>query len=74
MLGSINRGVNAMLGQPLWLADADSAVSQVSEIRCNRPVAGWRVWLAANYTTIIAVVRLLFGVVLSTRGVGDLVG
>ncbi|HEX5165842.1 MAG TPA: GAP family protein [Thermomicrobiales bacterium] len=40
----------------------------------TRTLAGWRVWLAANYTTMMAIVLLMFGVILSMQGLGELVG
>jgi hypothetical protein len=40
----------------------------------TRILAEWRVWLAANYATMMAIVLLLFGVILSMQGLGELLG
>jgi Sap, sulfolipid-1-addressing protein len=40
----------------------------------SRTLAEWRVWLTANYATIMAVVFLLFGVTLTSRGLAGLIG
>lgn len=37
-------------------------------------LAAWRIWLAANYATMMAIVFLLFGVILAARGLGGLLG
>lgn len=46
----------------------------VKQERATKILAGWRVWLAANYSILMAVVLLLFGIILSTKGIGDLIG
>ena len=42
--------------------------------RALEKLAGWKTRLTANYSLIMAVVLFLFGIVLSSRGVGELIG
>lgn len=50
----------------IWYAIAPESAS--------RTLAGWRAWLTANYATLMAIVFLVFGVILSAKGLGDLFG
>ncbi|HEX5498953.1 MAG TPA: GAP family protein [Thermomicrobiales bacterium] len=42
--------------------------------RAGKTLAGWRVWLNANYATIMVVIFVFFGVKLFTQGLGGLIG
>lgn len=42
--------------------------------RATKILATWRIWLAANHATLMTIVLLLFGVILSMRGLGELTG
>lgn len=46
----------------------------VAQESAVRTLAEWRVWLTANYATMMAIVFLLFGVILVTQGLGGLAG
>ncbi len=46
----------------------------VAREQATSTLAAWRDWLAANYATMMAVVFVLFGVVLVSKGLGDLFG
>lgn len=46
----------------------------VAQERATTRLTAGRDWLTANYALIMAIVFLLFGVVLVSRGVGDLIG
>jgi hypothetical protein len=61
LIGSV--GVAAPV---IWYAVARDSASAT--------LAGWRVWLMANYAVVMAVVLLVFGVILVTRGLGSLFG
>lgn len=39
-----------------------------------KTLAGWRVWLMSNYATMMAIVLLLFGAILFSKGLGPLIG
>jgi Sap-like sulfolipid-1-addressing protein len=42
--------------------------------RADKTLAGWRVWLTANYGAMMAVVFIVFGVKLLAQGLGGLIG
>jgi threonine/homoserine/homoserine lactone efflux protein len=46
----------------------------VAPERASATLTGWSAWLATNYATVMAVVMVLFGVILVSRGLGDLIG
>ena len=46
----------------------------VARESASKTLAGWRVWLTANYNTMMAIVFLLFGVIVFTKGLGGLIG
>ncbi len=46
----------------------------VAPDRAATTLAEWRRWLTANYATMMAVVFLVFGVILSAKGLGGLLG
>ncbi len=46
----------------------------VAQERATVRLSGWRDWLTANYAVIMAIVLLLFGVILVSKGVGQLIG
>ena len=46
----------------------------VARERAVATLARWRVWLTANYATVMATVLLLFGVTLGAQGLGALIG
>lgn len=53
-----------VLAPVIWyLVDQESA---------RRTLAQWRAWLTANYSTVMAVVLFLFGVILVSKGLGGL--
>lgn len=42
--------------------------------RAKATLGGWKEWLSANNAAILAVLFLVFGVVLLSKGIGDLIG
>ena len=48
-----------------WFVDRERAIKNLT---------GWKSWLTANYTLITAMVLFLFGITLSSRGFGELIG
>ena len=44
----------------------------IGQERATEILGGWRVWLTANYATIMTVVLVLFGVILSVQGLAEL--
>jgi hypothetical protein len=50
----------------LWYAVAQESASAT--------LAEWRIWLTANYATLMAIVFLLFGLILVSQGLGGLLG
>lgn len=46
----------------------------VAQESAAKTLAEWRVWLTANYATMMAIIFLLFGVTLVTQGLAGLLG
>jgi hypothetical protein len=46
----------------------------LAQERATVRLTGWRDWLTANYALIMAIVLLLFGVILVSKGAGRLIG
>lgn len=46
----------------------------VAQERARKTLEEWRIWLTANYSTMMAVVFLLFGVTLAAQGLAGLLG
>jgi threonine/homoserine/homoserine lactone efflux protein len=44
----------------------------VDRERAREKLAAWKVWLTTNYRLIVAVVLFVFGIVLSSQGLGEL--